>query len=130
MTRRSPDLLRCHRLVLPREDGRAYATGTSATRGIQAGQAALEAHLPELKATDFEAAKQKIPALALDRARAALAALRAKSPGDVGAYQSFSKQLAERVAQAAKEGGFLGIGGERVSESEKKMLASLDEALA
>ena len=39
------------------------------------------------------------------------------------------KALARRVAEAAKEGSFLGFGGERVSEGERQMLAKLDGAL-
>lgn len=96
---------------------------------IEAGQAALKAQLPEIKAMGFDAAKQTITDTALERTRVALAALRAKSPADLAAYQQFLKALGERVAKAAKEGGFLGIGGERVSEGEKKMLASLGEAI-
>jgi len=37
--------------------------------------------------------------------------------------------LGERVANAAKEGAFLGFGGERVSDAERRMLAGLDDAL-
>ncbi|MCX5739681.1 MAG: hypothetical protein NTZ61_14540, partial [Proteobacteria bacterium] len=55
--------------------------------------------------------------------------VRGKAATDLAAYQSFLKALGERVANAAKEGGFLGIGGERVSEGERQMLASLAEAL-
>jgi hypothetical protein len=33
----------------------------------------------------------------------------------------------QRAALAAKEGGFLGIGGERVSEREQQMLETLGE---
>lgn len=39
-------------------------------------------------------------------------------------YGAFVAGLAEGVAEAAKEGGFLGIGGERVSDAER---AALDE---
>jgi len=96
---------------------------------IQAGQAALKASLPQLQATDFAAAKQKLATLAQGRVRDAIAAVRAKAATDLAAYQGFLKALGERVANAAKEGGFLGIGGERVSEGERQMLASLAEAL-
>ena len=50
--------------------------------------------------------------------REAIAAVRGKAATDLAAYQGFVKALGERVANAAKEGGFLGIGGERVSEGE------------
>ena len=86
-------------------------------------------HMTQLDATDFNAAKQKLAAMAVDHTRTAVAAVRAKSAGDLAAYQGFLKALGERVANAAKEGGFLGIGGERVSEGERVMLASLAEAI-
>ena len=38
-----------------------------------------------------------------------------------------SKTAAQKAALAAKEGGFFGIGAERVSEREQKMLDTLGE---
>ena len=37
--------------------------------------------------------------------------------------------VAANVAKAAKEGGFLGIGGTRISEGEKEAFAQIAEAL-
>ena len=45
-------------------------------------------------------------------------------------WRSYLKGVGERVAHAAKEGSFFGIGGERVSEGERAMLQRLDDALA
>lgn len=100
-----------------------------ANDAIQAAQAGVRESLMALKGDDFAVAQQKLATLALDRARAAVTALQSKAPGDLAAYRSFLAALAERVAQAAKEGGFLGFGGERVSEGEKQMLAKLEAAL-
>lgn len=47
------------------------------------------------------------------------------SPDDARAYQDMLMQVAERTAQAAKEGGFLGIGGEQVNDKERDVLAEL-----
>ena len=64
------------------------------------------------------------------RAKAAIAILKEKgSAGDVDAYADFLLKLADKVANAAKEGGFLGFGGERVSEPERAMMASLAAAV-
>ena len=46
---------------------------------------------------------------------------------EVEAYRDFLLKVAETVARAHKEGGFLGIGGKEVSESEQ---AALDEITA
>ena len=37
--------------------------------------------------------------------------------------------LADKVANAAKEGSFLGFGGERVSSNERQMIAQIETAL-
>lgn len=44
-------------------------------------------------------------------------------------YRKWSMEIAEKVAQAASEGGFLGFGGEQVSEGEKNLLAQIDSVL-
>lgn len=44
-------------------------------------------------------------------------------------YRQWSRSIAEKVANAASEGGFLGFGGEQVSEGEKKLLAKIDGVL-
>ena len=48
---------------------------------------------------------------------------------ETAAYVSWTLHVAKQVAVAAKEGGFLGIGGERVSEEEKKALHAIRNAL-
>jgi hypothetical protein len=49
------------------------------------------------------------------------------SPEEVGAYKRFVLTLAEVAANAHREGGFIGVGGKRVSESEQ---AALEEIAA
>ena len=51
------------------------------------------------------------------------------SPEDAQSYRAMLRTIAQRVAEAAKEGGFLGIGGEQVSEKERSVLAQLDELM-
>lgn len=46
-------------------------------------------------------------------------------PEDLAAYRRLLLTVAERTAQAAKEGGFLGIGGEQVSDKERAVLEEL-----
>ncbi len=50
-------------------------------------------------------------------------------PEDVAAYKSLLLRVAERVAEAASEGGFLGIGGVQVSDAEKEAIGELRELL-
>ena len=97
---------------------------------LSAAQQGLRSNLGEIQGADFAAAREKLAALAEDQVRTALDLLATKGdPGDAAAYARFVKVLAERVAQAAKEGGFLGFGGERVSEGERTMLAAISNTL-
>jgi hypothetical protein len=49
------------------------------------------------------------------------------TPEEVADYREWLKAAAQRTALAAKEGGFLGVGGEQVSEREQQMLDTLGE---
>jgi hypothetical protein len=78
------------------------------------------------------ASAQALPSLAADRLREALRVLAQKAePEEANAYRRFVYDLAERVARAHKEGGFLGIGGKAISDNEQHALdeiaAVLDE---
>jgi hypothetical protein len=57
-----------------------------------------------------------------------LLARKAPAPEAEG-YKRWLLTVAQRVAEAAKEGGFLGIGGVRVSEAEQATLAEIAGAL-
>ena len=56
--------------------------------------------------------------------------LKAKAGDDAPAFRSWLKSIAQDAAEAAREGGFLGFGGEKVSEAEKATLAEIEQALA
>lgn len=59
------------------------------------------------------------------RLREAVGLLEQKgTPEDVEAYRAFVLSLAEAAASAHKEGGFLGVGGQEVSDEER---AAMDE---
>ena len=65
---------------------------------------------------------------AIAAAREALAALRThQARADMEDYRKMLAWLAEEVANAAREGDFLGFGGVRVSEGEQKFLNKLYE---
>ena len=55
--------------------------------------------------------------------------LSAKAPGDADAFKTWLRQISQSVAEAATEGGFLGIGGVAVSDAEKATLAEISSAL-
>ena len=52
------------------------------------------------------------------------------SPEETDAFRAWIMECAQRAADAAKEGGFMGFHAERVSQGEKDMLAQLRAALS
>jgi len=65
----------------------------------------------------------------VDTLRQAGALVDAKAPGDAAAFKGWLRQISQHVAEAAKEGGFLGFGGVRVSDAEKATLTEISTAL-
>ena len=51
------------------------------------------------------------------------------STEEAAEYKAWAMSVAENVAKAAKEGGFLGFGGEQVSAGEKTLFAELASTL-
>jgi hypothetical protein len=68
-------------------------------------------------------------AWALEQLTQVAALLDRKAPGDASGFKQWLQEVAARVANASKEGGFLGIGGERVSAEEQQALAATAAAL-
>ena len=65
-----------------------------------------------------------------ERLRAAMQILEEKgTPEEVDAYKKFVMTVGQAAASAHKEGGFLGIGGQRVSDAENKALDEISLAL-
>ncbi|HET8562805.1 MAG TPA: hypothetical protein VFM35_02915 [Candidatus Binatia bacterium] len=81
---------------------------------------------PPLK-TSKDPNEMKAQCLQICRDVAAL--LSQKAPAEAQAYKQWVYQAAQNSANAAKEGGVFGIGGERVSEAESAALKELAIAL-
>jgi hypothetical protein len=58
-----------------------------------------------------------------------VAAVTAKAPDQVAAYKAFLNTLASNIANAAKEGGFLGIGAKQVTSEEAAALETIRRAV-
>jgi hypothetical protein len=81
-------------------------------------------------AGDAKALREQLQNLAAEKAEAANAILKKKgSPEDLNAFRRLLMDIADRTASAAKEGSFLGFGGERVSEGERAVIKRLSQAL-
>ena len=71
----------------------------------------------------------EIKAKCIETLRQVAGVVDTKAPGDATAFKSWLRQISQHVAEAAKEGGFLGIGGVAVSDAEKATLAEISSAL-
>jgi len=99
------------------------------------GREEIRAAQDEIKGTlrdvpDRAALGPVLQKAATDTVATALAALAARgTAADVDAFRALLRDIGERVANASREGSFLGFGGERVSEGEREFLAVLASAL-
>ena len=72
----------------------------------------------------------QLTAQTLADARAVAALLDSKvDPLQAAQYREWTLSLAEKVAMAATEGGFLGFGGARLSDAERRLIDELRAAL-
>jgi hypothetical protein len=65
----------------------------------------------------------------LDNLREVSAILNERAPDEAVAFKAWLRGISQTVAEASLEGGFLGIGGVRVSEAEKATLTDIAKAL-
>ena len=73
---------------------------------------------------------EKLTAQTLQDAREAAQLLDTKvDPAQAAQYRQWALGVADKVAMASTEGGFLGFGGTRLSDDEKKIIAELRTAL-
>jgi hypothetical protein len=89
------------------------ATGRSAARD-------------DLKAQFAGSRPAEIKQKCIETLRQVSALLDAKAPNDAVAFKGWLRHVSQRVAEAASEGGFLGV---KVSEAEKATLAEISNAL-
>ena len=77
-----------------------------------------------------EVSKNVIRDLALEHARSSIAMLSGKAAsGEIDAYRNLLYGLAEKVANASREGGILGFGGKAVSAAEQSFLDQLQNTI-
>jgi hypothetical protein len=83
----------------------------------------------ELQGKFASTAPADVKAKCIEVLRQASELLDAKAPGDAAAFKAWLGKISQEVAEAAKEGGFLGIGGVPVSEAERATLSEISSAL-
>ena len=84
---------------------------------------------PEVSPREFGSVEE-LKTQGLDRIRGAVDLLEAKAtPEELDAYKQFTLTVATAAAEADKSGGFLGVGGDRISEAEQGALDLISSAL-
>jgi hypothetical protein len=112
-----------------------FATGSSSEqRDDLVGEVArdLRAHTEQRKnpARDFKPRGAMAGKEILDEISRANEIVSVKAaPEEAEAFRAWILECAQRAAEAAKEGGFMGFHAERVSQGEKDMLARLGSVL-
>ena len=101
---------------------KAVAADYETSEGRTLAQDGLKAALMGAKPAD-------IMAKALEALRGVSALVDGKAPGDLLAFKTWLAGVAQAVAEASSEGGFLGFGGVQVSDTEKATLGQIAAAL-
>jgi hypothetical protein len=85
---------------------------------------------PAIDADEVRHAQSNIADVVTQRLRDAMGIVGAKAtPAEADSYKKFVMTIAQAVASAHKEGGFLGIGGTRVTDAENQALDEISGAL-
>jgi len=75
------------------------------------------------------AKSNEIKARSIETLQQASRLLDAKAPQDAIAVKTWMREIGQRVAEAAPEGGWMGFGGVQVSEAEKATVSEIAKAL-
>jgi hypothetical protein len=85
---------------------------------------------PAIDADEVRHAQTDIAEIAAQRLRDAVGIIAAKAtPAESDSYKKFVMAVAQGVASAHKEGGFLGIGGKQITDAENQALDEISRAL-
>ncbi|WP_027525533.1 hypothetical protein [Bradyrhizobium sp. Ec3.3] len=82
-----------------------------------------------LKAELANSKPAEVKTKAIDSLRQVSTILAAKAPGDAAAFKDWLRQISQKTAEAASEGGGLFGGGVLVSDAEKATLGEISAAL-
>ena len=104
------------------ELSKAIVSDIGTSEGRSAAQDYVKARLEGAK-------REEIKQRAIDALRSAAAIVDRKAAADAPTYKAWLLQIANKVAAASKEGGFLGFGGVDVSDAEKATLSEIAAAL-
>jgi hypothetical protein len=85
---------------------------------------------PAIDADEVRHAQTNIAEVAAQRLRDAVGIVATKAtPAETDSYKKFVMSVAQAVASAHKEGGFLGIGGKQITDAENHALDEISRTL-
>jgi hypothetical protein len=124
------------------QEGMASARALAAAKSDPSSDALIKAVVEDLLTAEGRAAARErvqsliqgaelpqIKARALAELGEAAKILDTVAPADAGPFKKWLNAVANSVAEAASEGGFLGFGGVKVSEAERATLGEISTAL-
>jgi hypothetical protein len=115
-------------LVRAKQDANANALVKAVSEDFASGDARTQA-TDRFQGVFKGAQAADLKAPAVEELRAVSSLLDAKAPQDAAAFKDWLRDIAQKAAEAADEGGFLGIGGVQVSDAEKATLGEIEAAL-
>lgn len=111
-------------------DAKLHGTSTGLVKALVADLETAEARQESAPADMQGKTPDQMRAAALDACRHAAAVVDRKAkPDEAEAFKAWLVSVGHKVAEGAKEGGFLGFGGTLVSEKETAALKDLASAL-
>jgi hypothetical protein len=85
---------------------------------------------PAIDADEVRHAQANIAEVTAQHLRDAVGIINAKAtPAETDSYKKFVMSVAQAVASAHKEGGFLGVGGKQITDAENQALDEISQAL-
>ena len=105
---------------------------SAAALAIEAARSTADPASLIAQAFDSDITREEVTVLGKDRAttlgvlKEAVNAVSTRSPNDLPTFAQFVHGVAFKVAEETKEGGFLGIGGTKVSKEEQAVLDEID----
>jgi hypothetical protein len=115
-------------LVQAATDPNANPLVKAVAADFQTSEARAAAH-DGLKAEFANSKPAEIKTKAIGALRQVATILAAKAPGDAAAFKGWLRQVSQKTAEAASEGGGLFGGGVQVSDAEKATLEEISSAL-
>lgn len=124
------------------QEGLANAKALAAAKADPGADALIKAVVDDLLTADGRAAARdgvknvvqgaqlsEMKDRALTELRRTASILDAKTPNEAKAFKNWLNHIANTVAEAGTEGGFLGFGGVKVTDTERATLAEISTAL-